>query len=178
MKRKYVILCILFLFIMLFSWSFLTKVEFAPPVKGCSKNSYSQNDFLSPRDGHKHKGIDIFAKSGTPVVSSTFGIVVYTGVLSQGGNVVLIMDRQLRYHYYAHLSTIETSKFAIISLGEEIGKVGNTGNAIHTPSHLHYSIANSLKLYHYQMKGVNYTIPYINPKDLLNTYFDNQKKVK
>lgn len=174
MKRKYAIIGLLTLVFALFCWSYFTNVEFAPPVKGCSKNSYSQNDFLSPRDGHKHKGIDIFAKSGTPVVSSTFGIVVYTGVLSQGGNVVLIMDRQLRYHYYAHLSTIEINKFAIVNLGEEIGKVGNTGNAIHTPSHLHYSIANSLKLYHYTFKGENYTIPYLNPKDLLNQYFKNK----
>lgn len=171
MKTKYVFLSILILVIFILSLSFITKVEFAPPVKGCSKNSYSQNDFLSPRDGHKHKGIDIFAKSGTPVISATKGIVVYTGNWKLGGNVVLVMDPHLRYHYYAHLSEIGTHKFAVVSLGEEIGKVGNTGNAIHTPSHLHYSISNPFHLYHYQMKGVNNNITYINPVSLLNEYF-------
>ena len=148
------------------------EVEFLAPVKGATKHSYSQNDFLSPRDGHKHKGIDIFAKSGTPVISATKGIVVYTGVFKLGGNIVLIMDPHFRYHYYAHLSKIETKKFAIVNLGDEIGKVGNTGNAIHTPSHLHYSIANPFKFYNYDVKGAHYTIPYLNPVILLNEYFD------
>lgn len=117
----------------------LTNVDFIPPVKGCTKNSYSQDDFLSPRNGHKHKGIDIFAKSGTPVLSATNGIVIYSGGgFKLGGNIVLVMDPHMRYHYYAHLSEIETHKFALVKLGTEIGKVGNTGNAINTPSHLHY----------------------------------------
>lgn len=55
---------------------------------------------------------------------------MYTGILSLGGNVVLVIDKSARYHYYAHLSKIEIKKFTIVRLGEEIGKVGN---AIHTP---------------------------------------------
>lgn len=178
MKLKYFLIICLCLSVVIFSFDGLTNLEFMAPVKGCTKTSYSQNDFLSPRNGHKHKGIDIFAKAGTPVISSTKGIVVYTGVFKLGGNIVLIMDPHLRYHYYAHLSEIGTHKFGIVEIGEEIGKVGNTGNAIHTPSHLHYSISNPFKWYHYEVKDVKYTLHYLNPVLLLNEYFDNKTKNK
>ena len=178
MRFKYVFIAILCICSLLTLLIFFTSVNFIPPVKGCTKTSYSQNDFLSPRNGHKHKGIDIFAKAGTPVISATKGIVVYTGVFKLGGNIVLIMDPHLRYHYYAHLSEIGTHKFAIVEIGEEIGKVGNTGNAIHTPSHLHYSISNPFKWYHYEVKDVKYTLHYLNPILLLNEYFDNKTKNK
>jgi murein DD-endopeptidase MepM/ murein hydrolase activator NlpD len=171
MKLKYIVTGFLALIVIITSFVALTTVEYMAPVKGSTKNSYSQDDFLSPRDGHKHKGIDIFAKSGTPVISATKGIVMYNGVWKIGGNVVLIMDPHMRYHYYAHLSEIDTHKFAVVNLGDEIGKVGNTGNAIHTPSHLHYTISNPFKLYSYDYKGAHYSIHYLNPVILLNEYF-------
>lgn len=54
------------------------------PVKNANRNSYDQNSFDAPRVGHSHKRVDIFARRGTPVLSATSGIVVYTGVLSLG----------------------------------------------------------------------------------------------
>lgn len=47
----------------------------------------------------------------------------------------------LRFHYYAHLSEINTHVGAYVTQKSVIGKVGNTGNAEGKPSHLHYSIA-------------------------------------
>ena len=41
---------------------------------------------------------------------------------------------------YAHLDEIKTRPFAFITQNTEIGTVGNTGNAITTPAHLHYGI--------------------------------------
>lgn len=175
MKKKKTLIILLIISIIIICYFTISNVQFIAPVKGSNRNSYSQDDFLSPRDGHKHKGIDIFAKSGTPVLSATNGIVVYTGVFKLGGNIVLVMDPHLRYHYYAHLSKIETYKFAMVSLGDEIGKVGNTGNAINTPSHLHYSVLNPLKIFSYEVKGVKYKTPYLNPTILLNNYFNNVK---
>lgn len=87
-----------------------------------------------------HKGIDIFAKHGTPVHASTSGIVMFKGTLARGGNVVAILGPQWRIHYYAHLSQIDTGWLHWSSAGEKIGRVGTTGNAIGKPPHLHYSI--------------------------------------
>lgn len=88
-----------------------------------------------------HKGVDIFAKEGTRLYSSTGGLVVYTGNISMGGNVVLVLGPKWRMHYYAHLNEIQTSPYSWVSRGEQIGTVGSTGNAKGKAPHLHYSVA-------------------------------------
>lgn len=87
-----------------------------------------------------HKGIDIFAKRGTPVISSVSGLVIFTGNLGMGGNVIAVLDRKWRVHFYAHLATIHTQTLHWTSRGEVIGQVGDSGNAAGKPPHLHYSI--------------------------------------
>src|SRR3569833_4037881 len=68
-----------------------------------------------------HKGVDIFAKAGTPIHPSTPGLVVYTGEIERGGNVVLVLGPKWRLHYYAHLQQIETRSLAIVGKHNEIG---------------------------------------------------------
>jgi len=114
------------------------------PVKGASRNSYDQKSFGAPRQGHTHKGVDIFAKKGTDVLSATSGLVIFTGYLSLGGKAVTVISPDFKFLYYAHLDTIIISKLSWVSAGELIGKVGNTGNARYTPSHLHFSISQML----------------------------------
>lgn len=112
------------------------------PVKNAKRTSYNQKSFWAypwGSSGH-HKGVDIFAKKGTPVVSATRGIVIFKGVLSKGGNALLVFGPNLKLHYYAHLDKFEVEKFALVNAGDVIGTVGNTGNAKGKPYHLHYSI--------------------------------------
>lgn len=47
-------------------------------------------------------------------------------------------------HYFAHLATIATDTGLIITKGETLGAVGDTGNAQGKPPHLHYSILSLL----------------------------------
>lgn len=112
------------------------------PVQGATRADYNPNSFWYYPWGKSvtHKGVDIFAKQGQPIVSSTPGIVLYTGNLKIGGNVVLILGPKWRLHYYAHLKDIKTRPLAIKKSGSIIGSVGNTGNAKGKPAHLHYSI--------------------------------------
>lgn len=113
------------------------------PVQGATKSSYNPKSFWFYPWGKSvtHKGIDIFAKEGTPVFSSTVGVVMYAGRVGRGGNAVVVLGPKWRIHYYAHLQTISTRKFALIDSGVMIGKVGTTGNAKGKPPHLHYTIA-------------------------------------
>ena len=130
---------------------FLLLIAFVPynyvmPVKGAGIKSYSQQSFWAypwGKSGH-HKGVDIFAKQGTPVLSATKGMVVYVGQLSLGGNVVLVVGPRFKSHYYAHLKKIKTTRLSFVSEGEEIGEVGTTGNAKGKPPHLHYSIGQTI----------------------------------
>lgn len=86
-----------------------------------------------------HKGVDIFAKRGTGIHSSTAGIIVYRGHMARGGNVVLVLGPKWRLHYYAHLDQI-TASVGWTDGHDELGTVGSTGNAAGKPPHLHYSI--------------------------------------
>lgn len=116
--------------------------KIAMPVEGATKSSYNKNSFWYYPWGRSvtHKGIDIFAKKGRNVRSSTSGIVIYCGQNTMGGNFVLVLGPKWRLHYYAHLQAIKTRAFTWVNRNEVIGSVGNSGNAAGKPPHLHYSI--------------------------------------
>ena len=116
--------------------------KFSMPVKGAGKADYNPKSFWYYPWGKSvtHKGVDIFAKEGTPVTASTAGFVLYSGQIGMGGNVVLILGSKWRLHYYAHLQKNIISNFSWASRSELIGTVGSSGNAIGKPPHLHYSI--------------------------------------
>jgi peptidoglycan LD-endopeptidase LytH len=121
---------------------YLLPQHFSMPVSGATNNSYHQQSFWAYPWGASvtHKGVDIFAKEGTNVVSATGGLVVYTGSLVKGGNAVIILGPKWRFHYYAHLQDIKTGFLSWTSRNELIGTVGTTGNAKNKPPHLHYTI--------------------------------------
>jgi murein DD-endopeptidase MepM/ murein hydrolase activator NlpD len=112
------------------------------PVSGASKKDWNEKSFWYEPWGSSgvHKGIDIFGKIGTGIQSTTDGIVLYKGKLPKGGNVIWILGPKWRFHYFAHLNTINTSILSFVKSGEKIGTLGNSGNARGTPPHLHYSI--------------------------------------
>jgi murein DD-endopeptidase MepM/ murein hydrolase activator NlpD len=136
--KKIVWLTILIILII----GFVIPQNFTMPVEGANSKSYNPNSFWFYPWGKSvtHKGVDIFAKEGTTLKSSTEGLVLYQGTISRGGKVVVILGPKWRVHYYAHLDKIKTSTFNWANSGETIGTVGTTGNAKGKPPHLHYSI--------------------------------------
>lgn len=118
------------------------------PVKGATKNDWNKDTFWYEPWGRSgvHKGIDIFAEQGTPVLASTNGIVLYRGSFERGGNVVFTLGPKWRIHYYAHLASIDDSSRWLVKSGDVLGTLGDTGNAKGKPAHLHYSIVSLLPL--------------------------------
>ena len=112
------------------------------PVQHATAKDWNANSFWFAPWGKSgvHRGIDIFAKRGTPVIASTNGLVIYTGNIDMGGNVVAVLGSKWRIYYYAHLDSINAKTLSWASRGETIGAVGNTGNAAGKPPHLHYSV--------------------------------------
>lgn len=106
-------------------------------------NRYSYWYYPWGRSG-VHKGIDIFAKPGTPALSSVTGIVVFKGNIKLGGNVIAVLGPKWRLYYYAHLQSADVHVLEWVNSGERIGAVGNTGNAAGKPAHLHFSIITPL----------------------------------
>ena len=141
------------------------------PVVGADDNSYNHETFWYEGWGSSivHKGIDVFAKKGTSVHSATKGIVLITTEYGKGGKFVLVLGPKWRLHYYAHLDEIKTKRFAFVDQDTEIGTVGNTGNAINTPAHLHYGIG-TLVLYPWRIDKAPLgwqKMFYLNPIDYL-----------
>lgn len=92
-------------------------------------------------EGRRHEGIDIFAARGTPVLSSTEGVVLRVGGNRLGGQVVWVLGPGGQRHYYAHLDRYGDVHAGMrVAPGRVLGYVGNTGNAAATPPHLHYGI--------------------------------------
>ena len=139
--RKKISKTLLFLAILL-GPGYLLPEMFQMPVEGATSKSYAQNSFWFYPWGKSitHKGVDIFARKGTKIHSATPGIVIYTGQISRGGNVVLVLGPKWQLHYYAHLDSINAAWFQPVSHQSEIGTVGTTGNAQGKPPHLHYAI--------------------------------------
>lgn len=112
------------------------------PVKGATARDWHANSFWFEPWGTSgvHKGIDIFARKGTELMSTTDGLVLYTGHLAKGGNAVLVLAPGWKLHYFAHLDSIDTFTGALVFSGQRIGTVGDSGNARGKPPHLHYAI--------------------------------------
>ncbi|MBR4312958.1 MAG: M23 family metallopeptidase [Bacteroidaceae bacterium] len=141
------------------------------PVVGADSNSYNHETFWYEGWGTSivHKGIDVFARRGTRVNSATIGIVLLTAEYGKGGKFVVVLGPKWRLHYYAHLDEIKTKRFALVNQNTEIGTVGNTGNAITTPAHLHYGIG-TLIPYPWRMDDAplgHQKAFYLNPIDYL-----------
>ena len=91
--------------------------------------------------GRTHEGIDIFADRGTPIQSTTQGIVSKVGNNNLGGRVVVVVGPGGAGHYYAHLEDYaDIAPNDWVEAGDVIGYVGDSGNAKGTPPHLHYGI--------------------------------------
>lgn len=137
--RKKILLGFLAILIM----GFLIPQNLEMPVQGASKSDYNSKSFWFYPWGRSvtHKGVDIFAKTGTTINSSTSGIVLYSGEIGMGGKFVAILGPKWRLHYYAHLDKIKTTPFSFVSKKSTIGTVGTSGNAAGKSPHLHYAIA-------------------------------------
>jgi murein DD-endopeptidase MepM/ murein hydrolase activator NlpD len=89
-----------------------------------------------------HHGEDIFASLGTPLLAVADGTVFSVGWNNLGGYRLWLRDHAGNEFYYAHLSAY--SPFAVnghqVKAGTVLGFMGNTGDAVTTPYHLHFEI--------------------------------------
>ena len=94
------------------------------------------------RDGGRlHEGQDIFAQRGTPIYAAAPGYVYRMETRDRGGRVVWVAGAGGRRYYYAHLEDWANIKEGDrVSTETVLGYVGNSGNAITTPPHLHFGI--------------------------------------
>jgi murein DD-endopeptidase MepM/ murein hydrolase activator NlpD len=91
-----------------------------------------------------HEGIDIFAPKLTPAIAATDGYISRVSEGGIGGKTIWLKTTDGNIHlYYAHLDKQLVQEGQDVKKGDTLGLVGNTGNAKHTPSHLHFGIYTS-----------------------------------
>lgn len=85
-----------------------------------------------------HSGIDLNAKTGTPVYATADGSVTFADRRSSDGNCVDIGHGFNYSTRYAHLSRISVGVGEKVKRGQIIGYVGSTGKSV--GPHLHYEV--------------------------------------
>jgi murein DD-endopeptidase MepM/ murein hydrolase activator NlpD len=85
-----------------------------------------------------HRGIDIAAPRGSPVVAPTDLQVTYAGTARGYGNVIYANDASGNQYRFAHLDSFGVGAGDTISQGGYLGGVGSTGNS--SGNHLHFEV--------------------------------------
>ena len=107
--------------------------SFAMPTSGKLTSPYGA------RWGRTHAGIDIGAKTGTPIYAADNGIVTVSEHKNNGyGKIVTIDHGNGFVTNYAHCSELLVNVGDVVAKGDLIAKVGNTGRS--TGPHLHFEI--------------------------------------
>lgn len=92
-----------------------------------------------PRWGAFHKGIDVAGNIGDDVFAAIDGEVVYAQYNDGGyGNLIMLEHYGGMTTYYAHLDSLYVTVGDIVTKGDVIGAIGNTGFS--TGPHLHFEL--------------------------------------
>ena len=85
-----------------------------------------------------HTGVDFSAPTGTPIYVTGNGVVESVKYMGGYGNTIVV-DHGFNYKtLYGHLSTMNVRPGQTVKRGQQIGKIGNTGNSV--GPHLHYEV--------------------------------------
>mgnify|MGYP002596518818 CR=1 FL=1 len=86
-----------------------------------------------------HKGIDIANRRGTPIYAADGGTVIYAGWMRGYGYLVQISHGNGVVTYYGHNSSLTVSVGQHVYKGQQIAKMGSTGNS--TGNHCHFEMS-------------------------------------
>jgi pyruvate/2-oxoglutarate dehydrogenase complex dihydrolipoamide acyltransferase (E2) component len=117
------------------------------PVRGEVITQYRNGS--DPYAGGQHRGIDIAAAVGTPVVAAASGEVRFAGTAGSSGLTVSVRTGDGYDTSYLHLSSILVGAGEHVAGGERLGAVGTTGERSATAPHLHFGVRKAGSRYAY-----------------------------
>lgn len=88
----------------------------------------------------RHEGIDIKAPRHTPVVAVINGFIERIREGGNGGKQLYLRAADGRLFYYAHLEDWSVEEYTAVRAGQQLGTVGDSGNARGTTPHLHFEV--------------------------------------
>ncbi|HWO77267.1 MAG TPA: peptidoglycan DD-metalloendopeptidase family protein [Bacillus sp. (in: firmicutes)] len=101
---------------------------------------YVSSEF-GPRWGDFHYGLDIAKGGHVPVVAAADGVVIRSYYSPSYGNAIFIshsINGQIFTTVYAHLNSRSVGEGEVVTRGQQIGVMGNTGMSY--GQHLHFEI--------------------------------------
>src|SRR5215212_10373053 len=115
------------------------------------------DDFGAPRGGGAHQGNDLMAAKKSPAVAAESGTVKYWTTSRAAGCMLYLYGESGTIYYYIHLNNDLTAKNdnrgkcvkgvaytvksgARVAAGQQIGYVGDSGDANGGASHLHFEV--------------------------------------
>ena len=104
-----------------------------------------QYTYVSRWMGSGHRGADICAPYGVPVLASDSGKVVAAGWHYSYGNYVEIDHGNGYTTLYGHMSALSVTQGQGVTQGQKIGEVGSTGNS--TGNHCHFEMTYNGRLF-------------------------------
>jgi murein DD-endopeptidase MepM/ murein hydrolase activator NlpD len=110
----------------------LQRPLFVMPTRGVWTSGFGY------RWGVLHGGIDIANSIGTPILAAADGVVIDGGPMAGYGNLVKLRHSDGTVTLYGHLSSVLVDIGERVFAGDQIAKMGNTGNS--TGPHLHFEV--------------------------------------
>ena len=116
----------------------LVRTPSLAPTKGWVTSAFGYR--TSPFTGNRefHRGVDIAARKGTPIVAPANATVRYAGQRRHLGNTVVLRHGYGVETTFGHLSEILVKRGQKVTRGETIALMGTTGRS--TGPHLHYQV--------------------------------------
>lgn len=112
--------------------------SFISPTDTAVSEGFGIRRIINGKKTSIHRGVDYKGERGTPVKAINAGRAALAEDLFYGGNTLIIDHGAGLFSIYMHLSRFNLSQGEVISKGQVIGFVGNTGRV--TGPHLHIGV--------------------------------------
>ncbi len=112
--------------------------EFVWPVSDTLSGFYGSSRTFNGHERSWHKGVDVAAPTGTPIIAPASGQVRHARDTFFNGNLVMIDHGAGLFSIYAHMDEMSVTEGQMVQQGDVLGTVGSTGRS--TGPHLHWGI--------------------------------------
>ncbi len=111
----------------------------ARPVPDVLTSRYGKSRWFNGKFSGRHGGVDMRARTGTPVKAAAAGVVTLAGDFYFAGRCVYVSHGAGLTTFYCHLSEVSVKAGDEVKAGQAIGLSGRSGRV--TGPHLHFSVS-------------------------------------
>jgi murein DD-endopeptidase MepM/ murein hydrolase activator NlpD len=114
--------------------------ELTWPLTGAMKVTSPYGERMHPIIGEEafHRGVDLRAPYGSPILAPADGVVLYIGRKTAYGNMVVVLHGGGIATVYGHLWKFAVQPYERVQKGQLLGYTGNTGFS--SGPHLHFEV--------------------------------------